>query len=75
VPPELFGPVGLLVALSLAVRALWLDHLRADQDDRDQRDRAIALAEGVVPTLKELAAAQAATNRDAAERHRRSDDR
>lgn len=47
-PPELFGPLGLLVALSLAVAALWRDHVRADQDDRDQRDRWQAIAEKLV---------------------------
>ena len=41
-PPELLGPTGLLVALAFAVAALWRDHVRADADDRSQRDVAIA---------------------------------
>ena len=41
-PAELYGPAGLLVALAFAVAALWRDHVRADADDRSQRDTALA---------------------------------
>ena len=42
IPPELLGPAGLLVASLLVIGVLWRDHLRADADDRAQRDTAIA---------------------------------
>lgn len=77
---QLVGPFGALVVLSFlvaglakAVQVLWADHKRADQDDRDQRDRALGLVEGIVPTLKELTAAQLEANRRAAASHRRDD--
>lgn len=41
IPPELLGPAGLLVASLLVIGVLWRDHLRADADDRAQRDTAI----------------------------------
>lgn len=72
-PPDLLGPLGLLVAALLATAVLWKDHLRADADDRAQRDRAVAIAEGLVDGLRELTAAVHAANRDAAKRHRRTD--
>lgn len=81
-PPEAFGPTGALVvlgffmtAMGLVIRALWKDHLRADQEDRDQRDKALAIVEGVIPTLRELAHAQREANEDAKQRQRRSDAR
>lgn len=72
-PPEILGPLGLTVALGFAVLALWQQHLRADADDRVQRDRALDLVEGIIPVVRQMAAAQEQANRDAAERHRRSD--
>ena len=77
---QIIGPAGALVvllivayALSQVIKVLWADHLRADQADRDQRDRALALVEAIAPALKDLASAQHEANRDAAERHRRAD--
>lgn len=70
VPQEIYGPFGALVILVVVVgilgkviQALWADHKRSDQEDRDQRDQALRIVEGVVPTLKELAAAQSAANK------------
>jgi len=41
VPPEaLLGPFALLAAALLAVGVLWREHLKADADDRTQRDLA-----------------------------------
>lgn len=40
-PPELLGPTGLLVACIGVIGALWREHLKADADDRVQRDKAI----------------------------------
>lgn len=61
--PELLGPYALLAALLLAVGALWRDHQRADADVRAQRDKAVAIAEAMVPTVKQLADAQLEGNR------------
>lgn len=58
-PPELLGPVGLTVALGFAVVALWRDHLRADADDRAQRDRAIDISEAQVAATDRVAQGQA----------------
>ena len=41
------------------LRALWAEHLKADQDDRDQRDRALVLLEEAVAGNKLSAAATA----------------
>lgn len=38
-PPELLGPLGLTLAAIAAAVVLWREHLRADADDRAQRDR------------------------------------
>jgi hypothetical protein len=72
-PPELLGPFALTVALTFAVVLLWRDHLRADADDRAQRDRALELLPSILQALRDLTDAQKAANIDAAERHRRSD--
>jgi hypothetical protein len=73
VPPELLGPVGLLAAALSAVAVLWREHLKADQDDRDQRDRAIALLEASLANNKAaIAAWDRRTSADAA-RHRKAD--
>jgi len=41
VPPEaLLGPFALLAAALIAVGVLWREHLKADADDRTQRDLA-----------------------------------
>lgn len=73
-PPELFGPQALLVAALAVVAVLWRDHLRADQDDRAQRDRAQGIAEQAVGGLARMADAWEQRNREDASR-RRQDDR
>ena len=80
IPSEVFGPAGALV-LSIAVIAglvklamiLWKEHLKADQDDRDQRDRAIGLLEQLVPSVNRMADAWEARNKADAARRRRND--
>lgn len=80
IPPEVYGPAGAVVVLAIVayvlarvIQGLWIEHLRADQDDRDQRDRALALLDGILPTLRDISSAIASANRDAATRHRRDD--
>ena len=84
VPPELLGPFGLLIGLGIAVVALWRDHLRADKDDRDQRDEAFRIAHAQVAAtnrvadsyasiagqIAEIAKELAAVRRDMARRRR-----
>ena len=48
-PEQLAGPTGAIIALiavlgiaARVIQVLWSDHLRADADDRTQRDTAIA---------------------------------
>jgi hypothetical protein len=65
------GIIGVTAARMLLV--LWREHLKADQDDRDQRDRAIAIAEGLVPLIRQMANAWDARNRADAARRRRGD--
>lgn len=57
-PPEVLGPLGLTVALGIAVGALWRDHLRADADDRAQRDRALDVSTAQVEAINRVAAGQ-----------------
>ena len=71
--PELLGPSALLAAALLAVGVLWREHLKADQDDRDQRDRAIGLLEQLVPSVNRMADAWEARNKADAARRRRND--
>lgn len=68
------------MALAFAVAALWRDHLRADAEDRAQRDRAIALSEAQVAATnrvaegqEELATAFREWLREQAQRTRRTD--
>lgn len=76
--------IGILAAISFtrAILILWSEHLKADQDDRNQRDRAQDLLEAAIVANKLSAAATAdmaeawdARNRADAERHRRADNR
>lgn len=53
-PTELLGPTGLLVALVLAVGVLWRDHVRADTDDRRERDEWRALAASAEADIRKL---------------------
>lgn len=80
-PTLVFGPGGAFVVLVFVIGAglkfiqgLVKDHQASDLRERERGDRLLAITEGMVPALKDLAAGQAAANRDAAERHRRSDD-
>jgi hypothetical protein len=70
VPAELYGPLGLLVALSIAVGWLWREHLKSDEEDRRQRDEALALARDAVEGTKRMAAAWEARNRRDEQRDR-----
>lgn len=72
-PPELLGPTGLLFALLVAVGVLWRDHMRADQEDRRQRDKLIVVVEGLVPALQELTATVRADIEDRSKRRRETD--
>lgn len=67
---DILGPYGALVLLLIACGWLVRDHLRADKEDRDQRDQALRLVEGLVDPVKELAAAA----KESAQR-KRADDR
>lgn len=69
----LLGPGALLIAALLAVAVLWRDHLRADADDRTQRDRALALLETSLANNKSAIAAWDRRNQSDAARHRRAD--
>ena len=73
IPPELFGPLGLTIAALGAVLVLWRDHMRADVDDRAQRDRALGIAETAVAGTARMADAWEARNREDAQRRRVSD--
>ena len=80
-PPEILGPTGLLVAALLAIAflvrvilsVLWPEHLRADADDRAQRDTAIAGWTSATSGLARLAEAWEQRNREDAIRHRADD--
>jgi len=74
-PPELLGPVGLTVALGIALAVLWRDHLRSDADDRAQRDGAIERLKALDAAVNRLAAAVERDSRDRAQRHRTEDSR
>ena len=73
-PPEVLGPQGLLVAAVVVIGVLWRDHLRADRDDRDQRDRALAGWEGQTAATRDLSASIEAKDRQDAARRRLADD-
>lgn len=62
---QLLGPVGLTVGAVAVALALWREHLRADADDRKQRDIAL---EGWKAQTDANAAAAAAAEKDAAAR-------
>jgi hypothetical protein len=83
----ILGPVGALaLAITIlyfgarAFRALWTEHLKADQDDRDQRDRAQAVSADLRELLRksldnnaEAISAWNKRNEQDAARQRRSD--
>lgn len=70
---QLLGPLALLVAALLAVGVLWREHLKADQDDRDQRTEAIALLKVALDGNKAMADAWDRRNRADEARRRRED--
>lgn len=73
VPPELVGPVaGLILALAVA-GILWREHLRADAEDRKQRDDMFAINEKLRDIIAWQADAISKDTRDRAGR-RRADD-
>lgn len=74
-PPEsLLGPVGVAVGALIVVGVLWREHLRADDEDRKQRDDALAANRKLEASVAELARAIETDTRDRANR-RRTDDR
>lgn len=79
IPDTVFGPFGALVllvaavtALGKVIQALWKEHLRADEDDRTQRDVAIAGWQAQTDATKELTASIKAAAERAPTRTRRS---
>lgn len=71
--PDLLGPTALLVAALTAVGVLWREHLKADADDRTQRDKAITLLEVNLEATQRMARAWEERNKRDAARHRRDD--
>ena len=69
----LLGPLALLVAALIAVGVLWREHLKDDQDDRDQRDKALALLETSLANNKAAIAAWDRRTQSDAARKRRED--
>jgi hypothetical protein len=70
---QILGPFALTIAAVLAVAALWRDHLRADNDDRAMRDRALGGWEAQTSATNRLADALEQQARDHAERRRITD--
>lgn len=80
VPPEVFGPTGALVLAVLGIlglvkvaQLLWSEHLKADADDRAQRDTALRLLETSLANNKAAIAAWDRRTASDAARHRRAD--
>ena len=71
--PDLVGPTAALAGAIAIVVALWREHLRADADDRLQRDQNYAGWRDQTDANARLAAAWEQRNRDEAARHRRTD--
>lgn len=76
----MFGPLGALVlavlvivGLTKVVQKLWEDHLRADADDRKQRDDAQALLAVALDGTKRMAEAWEARNRRDVAARRKTD--
>ena len=70
--PGLTGPLALTVGLAIAVAALWRDHIRADADDRAQRDTAITGWREATDAIRALTAA--VQDQDKREGQHRRDD-
>lgn len=71
--PNLLGPLGLTVGALVAVGVLWRDHQRADADDRQQRDTAIAGWKEAAEATRDLAAAIRDDTARRAVQHRKDD--
>lgn len=72
-PDALLGPTAALVGAIIVIGTLWREHLRADAEDRRQRDEAIAEAREQLAVTERLTAALEARNRRDANRRRRED--
>ena len=70
---RILGPAGVVVVLLYIAWILWRDHLRSDEEDRKQRDRALALTEALIPAVDRLTSAVLADIEDRAKRRRESD--
>lgn len=72
-PASLTGPLAALAGSIVVIVALWRDHLRADADDRSQRDIAIAGWRDQTGATTRLADAIEAKARDDGARKRQND--
>lgn len=70
---QVLGPLGALVGAVASVIVLWREHVKADADDRAQRDQATAIAKEAVAGLARLADAWEQRNREDANRRRLGD--
>jgi len=72
-PPDLLGPTAALAGALVVVGILWREHLKADVDDRAQRDLAQELLRlSLLNNAAAIAAWNKRTDQEAA-RHRRAD--
>ena len=71
--PELIvGPFALTLFLVYVVRLLWTEHVKDDDDMRNQRDVALAAGSAAVSALADLASAWEARNKADEVRARRA---
>lgn len=73
VPPELLGPAALTVGALIVVGVLWREHLRADAEDRKQRDDQLAINEKLRDTISQLSGALEQDSERRRDRRRASD--
>lgn len=74
VAPELLGPYGLVIGALVLIGLLLKDHKRADDEDRRQRDEAIAGWKDATAAVNRLAAALEERNRRDAYARRAGDE-
>jgi len=73
-PPDVVAIGGAIItALVAVVGLLWREHLRADAEDRKQRDEALTLLRDAIDGTKRMADAWEDRNRRDAARRRSSD--